>query len=302
MKLLTTLDRAKWLEARQLGIGSSDAPVLVGASRRKSLLELYAEKAGLVEDSTEETELMEAGLELQPGIGRMFARRTGRTLIDVAPWTVYQSAEEPWALASPDFFCGPVNGHETPGGVEVKFVTFVQGDDWDEEPPLAAQIQVQHQMYVCERDWWTVAGLVRGKLKYADVERDERFLKVLCGLARDFMRRIELQDPPTPDASESARRILAGLFPREAMGKVIPLPPEAWTWDEQYVTATADEKDAKARKDEAGNQLRALIGDAERGVLPGGGSWTLKTIERHEQPREARTITYRDLRRHKEKS
>ena len=47
MKLLTEGDRTKWLEARRLGLGSSDAPVLVGVSRRKSLLELYAEKTGL---------------------------------------------------------------------------------------------------------------------------------------------------------------------------------------------------------------------------------------------------------------
>ena len=33
MKLLTSNDRDQWLAARRLGLGSSDAPVLVGARR-----------------------------------------------------------------------------------------------------------------------------------------------------------------------------------------------------------------------------------------------------------------------------
>ena len=148
MKFLTADDKTKWLKARHLGIGSSDAPVLVGAGR-KSLLALYTEKLGLTEDA-ETTELMEAGLELQPGIGRMFARRTGRTLVDLPPWTVYQG-DPGYMLASPDFLCPDHPTLPGMGGVEVKFVTFVQGDEWEEEPPLAAQIQVHHQMYVCER-------------------------------------------------------------------------------------------------------------------------------------------------------
>ena len=143
-----------------------------------------------------------------------------------------------------------------------------------------------------------MAGLVRGKLRYADVERDERFLKVLLELARDFWRRVELQDPPPPDASESARRVLAELFPREAPGKVIPLPPDAAIWDEQYVQASAEERLAKARKDEAANQLRALLGDAERGLLDHGIAWTLKTITR--KGYEVQPTSYRDLKRHKE--
>lgn len=295
MKLLTTLDRAKWLDARRLGIGSSDAPVLLGASK-KSLLELFAEKIGLTTDE-EETELMLAGIELQPGIGRLFARRTGRTLIEVPPWTVY-GGEIPFMLASPDFLCEPIEGRGL-GGVEVKFVTFVQGDDWEEEPPLAAQIQVQHQMYVLGRDWWTIAGLVRGQLKYADVERDDRFLAVLLARAREFWVRVEQQDPPSPDASESARRILNELYPTEAPGKIIPLPPEAHTLDAQYLEGAAEEKAGKAKKDEAANQLRALIGDAERGVLPGGGYWSLTTVARKGYTVEP--TTYRDLRRHKGK-
>ena len=300
MKLLTEGDRTKWLATRRLGLGSSDAPVLVGASR-KSLLALYAEKTGLVADDTEETELMEAGLELQPGIGRMFSRKTKRTLLDVAPWSVYQSEETPFMLASPDFFCEPVDGHATPGGAEVKFVTFAQGDDWEEEPPLAAQVQVQQQMYVCHREWWSVVGLVRGRMKYADVDRDDRFLKALLELARDFMRRVELRDPPAPDASESAKQVLAELFPQEAPGKVIPLPPDAMLWDAQYLEADEAEKAAHARKAEAQNQLRAFLGDAERGMLLGGATWTnkLKSVKAEEKLRAA--YSYRDLRRQKGK-
>lgn len=296
MRELTSGNREAWLSARTTGIGSSDAPVLVGAAR-KSLLELWSEKVGLAGISEDETELMEAGLELQPGIGRMFARRTKRLVLDIPPWTVYQSAVEPWALASPDFFCEAIPGHETPGGVEVKFVTFVHGDDWEDEPPLAAQVQVQHQMFVTEREWWSVAGLVRGRLKYADVDRDDAFIAELIRLGREFQRRVELRDPPPPDASESARRVLDALYPRETPGQVIALPVEAVEWDRQYVEGQAAEKAGKTKKDEAGNQLRALIGEAERGVLPGGRYWTLKTIE-GKQVESYYRKSYRDLKPH----
>mgnify|MGYP001565214837 FL=1 len=240
---------------------------------------------------------MEAGLELQPGIGRMFAKRTGRRLLEVPPWTVYQSSEVPFMLASPDFFCGLVDGQTGPGGVEVKFVTFVQGDEWEEEPPLAAQIQVQQQMYVCDRKWWTVAGLVRGRLKYADVSRNDGFLQILLNRALEFWQQVTCQTPPAPDASDSARRVLAELFPAEAPGKVIALPDEARELDTAYLDGADEEKRGKAKKDQAANQLRALLGDAERGVLPGGAAWTLKTV--HRKAYEVAPTTYRDLRRHK---
>ncbi len=41
-----TMSREEWLQWRNRGIGSSDAPVAVGVSRYKAPLELWLEKTG----------------------------------------------------------------------------------------------------------------------------------------------------------------------------------------------------------------------------------------------------------------
>ena len=79
----------------------------------------------------------------------------------------------------------------------------------------------------------------------------------------------------------------------------IALPPEALDFDQQYLAGAEAEKAGKTKKDAAANQLRALLGDAERGVLPGGIAWTFKTVAR--KGYEVQPTSYRDLRRHQGK-
>jgi len=60
--------RAEWLEQRRQGIGASDAAVILGLTKWKSPMGLYAEKTGLVPMGQEETDLLEWGNRLEPVI------------------------------------------------------------------------------------------------------------------------------------------------------------------------------------------------------------------------------------------
>jgi len=126
----TMNDREQWLALRSTGIGSSDAPVILGLSKWKSPLSLYYEKLGLREPSQGEKEYIEWGLALEPaiiaGYQRVTKRETGKPMdlfgapalaafgayTGVRPstsrYTVARDADLPYLIATPDAAVLPI--------------------------------------------------------------------------------------------------------------------------------------------------------------------------------------------------
>ena len=77
-------ERAAWLKARLRGVGASESPVLMGASKFSSPIELWGIKTGrLPESLDDENERMLWGQRLEPLVAEEYERKTGRQLI---PW------------------------------------------------------------------------------------------------------------------------------------------------------------------------------------------------------------------------
>jgi predicted phage-related endonuclease len=118
---------------------------------------------------------------------------------------------------------------------------------------------------------------------------------------RAFWDLVESRTPPPVDGSEQTAEALRRLYaadPAELRdGSSVMLPAEAAQWDDALQTAKAAIKSAEETKRAIENQIKAAIGDATFGELPGGGRYKWGTIERNEPAREARIITYRQLRR-----
>lgn len=68
------MDRQEWLEWRRGGIGASDAPIVVGASKWRTPHELYLEKVFGCED-TEPNAAMQRGIDLEPVVRSLLEDR-----------------------------------------------------------------------------------------------------------------------------------------------------------------------------------------------------------------------------------
>lgn len=321
-------NKTDWLASRATGIGSSDAPVILGLSKWKSPLALYHEKRGLREESAGESEYREWGLALEPAIIAGYERRTGRkvgtpsellhrdALLAPTRFTLARDADMPFLVASPDASVLPIDqltpvnedGVEVasppffyePGVLEVKNVDISKGRDWEEtqEPPLIYQVQVQHQLMVTGAKWASIAALVGGnRFMWADIQRDDELIAMIREIEAAFWAGVIAGEAPAVDGSDSTKELLARLYPKDT-GEVVELPIDCLKWDGQLEAANADLKAAEAAKQEAQNHIRALIGDASVGVLPGVSySWKWQTRKEH----TVKASEFRVLRRHADK-
>lgn len=312
----------EWLKRRALGLGSSDAAVILGLSKWKSPLALYYEKRGMREETAGEKEFLEWGLALEPAIIAGYERTTGRRTVDAA-WALnappakqtrfvtVQDPDMPFLLATPDAGLMPIEADRSdrpeafvappvwnaPGVLEVKNVDVSKGRDWEDtqEPPVIYTVQVQHQLMVTGMQWGSIAALVGGnRFMWADIPRDEELIAMLRKLEAEFWDMVIQGTPPPVDGSDSTKNLLARLYPRDT-GEVKELPLELLEWDAEVVSAKRDLKAAEQRKAEAENKIRAAIGDATVGVC-GALSYSWK----HQQRREhvVKASEYRVLRRH----
>jgi putative phage-type endonuclease len=287
--------RAAWFESRRQGIGGSDAPAILGLSPWKSPLALWAEKTGLVEaENIFDREYIEWGSILEEPIAAKYARVTRRCLIDHGRHDIRFSPAYPFLHCTIDREIVDMDGRGS-GSLSIKTATGFGRESWDEDVPLFAQIQLQHELIVRDWSWGSFAVLIAGrKFLWCDTGRNERFCQFLLEQEASFWNGVERGIPPEVDPSDSTREILGRLYPKDS-GQSIELPIEAIAWDEQLTFAKAEIKAAEERKQDAENRLKAAIGAATIGLLPGGGGYTWKASERKGYVVEPTTV--RTLRR-----
>lgn len=279
--VVTTRD--EWLAQRATGVGGSDASAVMGCNPYKSTYALWTEKAGRVPSDIEESDAMEWGKRLEPVIASKYIEVTGRTVqvfASAAP-EIIRHATRPYMLGSLD---GDVIASErpSPGILEIKTTGIARDDDWEEEAPLHHQVQLQHYMSVTGRSWGSFAVLIGGqKFRWYDVERNDTFIAALEARCEWFWGLVERQEAPPVDDTESTAAALKSLYAVEK-GGAVDLSFEGVAWLEELEAAKAAIADAEARKRAAENQIRAAIGAATVGVVPGRGSFSLKTQRREE--------------------
>lgn len=270
--------RESWLEGRKKGIGSSDAPVIMGVSRWKSPLMLFAEKTGKAPEGTEQyKEIMEWGLIMQPHILERYGKETGRVVVE-QDLKIWRDQEIPFLLASLDGMAVHPSDRAQDGVVEVKNASAYTKQDWLQEPPIEAQVQLQHQMMVVGVVWGAIGVLIGGNEFYRtpDIPRHEKLIETMRAKEIEFMRRVELNDPPKEmDAHESTKAALKLLFPEDT-GETVVLDAEAMHFHDEREHAKAQLKKYGEIKETADNTMRRLIGNATFGVLPNGIRYSYK--------------------------
>ncbi|MBN8735897.1 MAG: YqaJ viral recombinase family protein [Xanthomonadales bacterium] len=213
LRLVSTrgMARAKWLEVRKGGIGSSDAAAAVGLSPYKSQLELWMEKTGRVsnnENPPDQSSSMFWGTLLEPYVATVYTQRTGRKVRRLN--AVLQHPSFPYMLANID--------REVIGCPDVQILECKTAGEfgtrlWKEGVPEYVQLQVQHQLVVTGKDAADVAVLLCGQeLEVHRIQRDDEVIGRLLVLEAKFWEYVEKDIPPPTDGSESAGNALRQLY------------------------------------------------------------------------------------------
>jgi putative phage-type endonuclease len=301
-------NRADWMEARRvLGIGSSDAPAILGISRYKSAFGLYQEKLGVEPVSAGESEQMAWGNILEGPIAERYAQETGRPVFDPrtdkGSFVIRRSTTIDFMIAQVDRYTAqePADPQATymPVAVplEIKNAHFFVGKDWlkQTEPPLEFLVQLQHQLAVTGAPWGSIAALIGGcRFVWTDVPRDDEFIEMLIKAEAEFWQRLVDRRPPDPDGSAQATRAINAMFRREATGVIVPIDPSLFDCHIELQDAKVAIKDAETRKASAENKIKLAIGENAGGRFPNGTMYTWKTVNRKEFVSKA--TSYRQLR------
>lgn len=195
---MTPDERRAWLAARQHGIGSSDAPNLVGVGYRTAA-DVYRQKTEEVPEAAMHPKgVLLRGMMLEPIVAQMYAEK-----MDVAldKCDMIGHPLRPWQMASPDY--------QRPDRRRVEMKTCSSwdgyGDDGSDVVPLGYFVQVQHQMGVSGTDFCDLAALnlFGWDLRVFRVPFDPVIYDWLTGVQERFLTEHVLPRVPPPDDWEA---------------------------------------------------------------------------------------------------
>jgi putative phage-type endonuclease len=288
-------DRREWLQQRRNGIGGSDAAAVLGLSPWKSPLTLWSEKCGLVsEPNLDELEFIEWGQVLEEPIARKYEQVTGRSLFDHGRFAIRQSECYPFMHCTIDReVCA--NNYGNPkdpdsgkppvfalgiGDLSIKNTGAFKAKDWEEEPPLPYQVQLQHELAVTGLQWGSFAVLIGGqKFKWCDWARNDKFISYLIEKEEEFWNRVMRGIPPEVDASDSTKEVLLRLYPKDT-GESKALPNEFAELRDLRNEFKATIKEMEGWVQGIDNQIKAAIGEVTIGLLPDGSGFSWKAQHR----------------------
>lgn len=254
-------DHEKWLEARAIGIGGSDAAVIMGMNPYKSPYQLWLEKTGQVDPpDLSGNQYVYWGTKNESNIADWFQEETGKKVKRLG---TLRSKEYPFMLANVD---RTVVGENA--GLEIKTAGVRQYRKWkDDEIPDAYYCQCLHYMAVTGADYWYIAVLLGGnEAKWKRIERNEEDIQHLIIAETDFWKLVETRTPPPVDGSDSCAAALSAQYKGGDPNYSIILPPDI---DGVIASLEGDKAIMDALKKqitEKENRLKALLGNAEEGT------------------------------------
>ena len=255
--------REEWLALRRRGICGSDASIICGINKYKSVIELWMDKTGqTVED--QDSEAAYWGRTIEPIIREEFAKRSGLSVRTV-PYMM-QHEKYKFMLANVD---GEVDDPQYGTCVfEAKTATIFKSAEWEVEIPEEYYLQVQHYMAVTGYQGAYIAALIGGnRFIWKFIPRDEKVIELLIKLEERFWKYVKDNEIPPLDGSEASKQLLSKLYPEAEDTKTINLPEEALLLIQNYEDASAEEKKIGERKEEAVNKLKGMLMDAEIGMI-----------------------------------
>ena len=295
-----------WLAKRREGIGGSDAPAIAGAVDWGSQMSVYLEKLGLVERDLSDNEPVEWGSRLEVPVTEKLEEVIGTEVYGRQRF--YAHPEHPWMLATVDgvfadfgwvlkYF--PDAEFDEDGNevlAEIKTTGAWRAKTWAADVPLHVYIQVQHDLAVTGLPGAVVAVLIGGqKFETHNVVRGDAYIAQLVELESDFYHNhLVPQIPPAIDGSKASEDALKILFPEDDGSELTTDDPEAEDAIRRYLDYKQAVSEFEAKKRKAANEIKALLGVAERATIGGKYRATWKTTIQRDAY-EVKASSYRKL-------
>lgn len=220
-----------WFEARRTRITSTDVPALLGVTvdegryKDSTPWKIAARIKGMLPPAEDEdSDLFFYGTESEALNAKLYQRAVKRDAqqersVIVSPGLCKHPAFD-WLASTPD---GTVI-HDRPDctGVWEAKAPIYGRRKWSEGVPLAYQVQVSVSMAILGLSWASVSALHPPSVDWADVERNETFIRNMLELLQEWRDRYILKDDmPPAEAGDSS--ILSDLH-KQRPGKTIFLP------------------------------------------------------------------------------
>lgn len=271
------LSREEWLRYRKCGIGGSDVAAILGISKWNSGISLWLDKTNQTNEPVEENEAMQWGTIMEPIIRNHFAEVTGKTVVEVK--AMLQHPEHPFMLADVDGLTTDDEGN--PAILEIKTASEYKRAEWENDIPSYYQAQVQHYLCVTGVQKAYVAVLIGGNsFNIYEVEADAEIQSMLIAVERKFWNCVQNMIRPEMDGSDAGKNLLDSLY-HGGISEEIVMPDEAIEYVDAYIEACAEEDNAKAKKQEASNHIKEIMGDYDKAICLGHSiSWKPVSSER----------------------
>ena len=262
-----------WHAARRNGLGGSDIAPILGLSKWRSPMDVWAEKRGLLEPQDENYAMMRGRI-LESAVANWYEEQSGLSLEEGESMPI--PGPESWMLASPDRYVKAPNGRF---GLEIK--TARSTDDWgpdqSSEIPVYYATQVAWYMACTGIEKWDVAVLfmMNDDFRCYTIHRDADVERRIIDTCRDWWEQhVVAGTPPKIDGSSAASAYLQGKFPTSSLELRDASPDETNLIYELY-DVKEDIKRLQEKKSHLENRIKESIGENE-GIWSDWGKVTWK--------------------------
>lgn len=276
------------LKERKNFIGASEAAAVLGMSRWKSPLEVWAEKTGAVPIEQTESIAAEVGTELEDFVARKFTKETGKKVHRVNEAFVHKNY--PFLRAHID---RKVEGENAI--LQCKTASAYKYKDWEDDDIPADYIIQEYQELACSGYAKAYIAVLIGNhdFKIKEVLYDKPAINAVVAKLAYFWENFVKTKVMPEIITKNDDDILQKMFPFAVEGKEIALPDTVNAMIESLQSLGQDEKAVKGEIAKIKNQLKALVKENEVGNT---GIYRVKWGNVHKDEYTVKAQDYRQIR------
>lgn len=258
-------------------IGGTDCAAIMGMSRWKTILQIWAEKTKQIVPEEKDSEAKELGKELENYVAKRFMKKTGKKVQRVNE--VQQHQYYSFLRAQID---RKVIGEDAV--LECKTTSAWKAKEWEgQEIPQEYILQCLHQLLVTGKQKAYIAVLIGNQdFKWKEINRDEKLIGEIFQRELDFWNNFVIPKIMPVQISYKDSDALYQIFGEGLEGSEIVLGDEANQLIEAIQAAQQEEKSIQALIGQKKNMLKAMLGKNETAQTNLYKiTWKEKSVEEH---------------------
>jgi putative phage-type endonuclease len=247
------------IENRNGYIGGSDIGTIMGVNQWKSPYTLWAEKTGLIEvEDISDKDAVWFGVMEEDIIAKRFTMKTELKV---------KKSNYAYGCKEYPYLRGHVDRIAAKGkwGLEIKTTSSWNKTKYDEgEIPESHYWQCMFYMFLTGWDTWYLATKRDNRFYITKISRDDEAIERMLDACEDFWNHVQSGEPVEIDGSDSTQETLEQMYPEEHQGETVNLDSQEETLLALLELGT-QEKNLKELKTKYQNEIKAVLGEAEKG-------------------------------------